>query len=149
MKRSAILVVAAIAGLAALVQVTSCKKETVTNTITNTVKDTIYIPCPVNCDVRGNYSGTFINQFGISSTFAYKFLDDNFTTGASTLASTMTAFGGYSNTCDSVKWNSHNNVNNNYYNFAGKFSNNRTTLTGVYKNLTTPAEIGSFSLTKQ
>jgi len=147
MKKSVIVAATAILGLAALIQSTSCKKETITNT--NIVKDTVYVPCPVNCDVRGNYSGTFINQFGISAAFAYKLLNDNFTTGASTLTSTMTAFGGYSNTCDSIKWNSYNTINNSYYNFAGKFTNNRTTLTGVYQNVTTPAEIGSFSLTKQ
>jgi hypothetical protein len=149
MKRSVILVVAAIAGLAALIQVTSCKKETVTNTITNTVKDTIYIPCPVNCDARGNFSGTFVNHLGFSSVFAYKFQDNNFTVGGSTLAGATNAYGGYRNTCDSVIWNSYNTINSSHYIFRGKYSNSRTTLTGQYQNLAMPVEIGTFVLNKQ
>jgi hypothetical protein len=42
-----------------------------------------------------------------------------------------------------------NSVNGNYYYFAGKFSNNRTTITGIYKNLTTTSEVGTFTLEKQ
>lgn len=101
------------------------------------------------CDAKGSYSGTFTNQFGQSASHAYILSDYNFTTGAANLISSPTAFGSYSNTCDSIKIKLLNTINTSYYYFAGKFSNNRTTITGIYKNLTTPSETGPFTLTKQ
>jgi hypothetical protein len=99
--------------------------------------------------VKGSYSGTFANQLNQTSTFAYILGDNNFISGAAILTDPPTAFGSYANTCDSIKMKSWNTINNSYYYFAGKFSNNRMTITGIYKNLTSTAEIGSFILNKQ
>lgn len=123
--------------LAIIVALSSCKKDE-----TPTTTDT-------GCNVKGNYSGTYTNQFGQTGILAYILGDDNFIKGASTLAATPTAFGGYSNTCDSLKMQSYNTINSSYYSFAGKFSANRNSVTGIYKNLTTTSEVGTFTLTKQ
>jgi len=106
-------------------------------------------PCDPVCSVKGSYSGTFTNQLNQSAPFAYVLGDYNFISGASTLTTQPTAFGAYSNTCDSLKMKSWNTINNSYYYFEGKFSNNKTTVTGIYKNLTTTSEIGIFTLNKQ
>lgn len=105
--------------------------------------------CDSVCIVTGSYSGTYTNHLNQTGSFAYTLEDDNFISGAGTLTAPPTAFGSYSNTCDSVKMKSWNTINNSYYYFAGKLSNNRTTITGIYKNLTTPSEIGSFTLIRQ
>lgn len=101
------------------------------------------------CDAKGSYSGTYTNQNNQTATFAYVLTTNNFISGAGNLSSAPTAFGGYENTCDSIKLRSWNSINGNYYYFAGKFSNNRATITGIYKNLTTTSEMGTFTLTKQ
>lgn len=115
----------------------SCKKD---NSNTSTVS---------TCDVRGSYSGTYTNQNSQSAPFAYILMDDNFIKGSSSLTSSPTAFGSYSGTCDSINLRSWNSTNNNYYYFSGKFSNNRTTISGIYKNLTTTSETGTFTLVRQ
>ena len=116
---------------------TSCEKE---NTTTPTE--------PV-CIAKGSYTGSYTNQNNQSASFAYILGDNNFITGGATLTGPQNAFGGYSNTCDSLKIQSFNTINSSYYYFAGKFSSNRTIVTGIYKNLTTTSEIGTFTLTKQ
>jgi hypothetical protein len=70
----------------------SCKKDS-TNPPT---------PASANCDVRGSYSGTYTNQLSQSASFAYILMDDNFIKGSGNLSSPPTAFGSYSNTCDSI-----------------------------------------------
>jgi hypothetical protein len=102
-----------------------------------------------NCNPKGSYTGTYTNQFGQSGNQAVILSDDNFVTSGATLSVTPNAFGSYSNTCDSIKIKLWNSINSSYYFFAGKFSNNRTTITGIYKNLTTTSETGPFTLTKQ
>lgn len=101
------------------------------------------------CSVKGSYSGTFTNHLNISGSFAYILGDNNFISGAVSLSNPPSAFGGYSNTCDSLFMRSWNSINNNYYYFAGKFSSNRATVSGIYKNLTTTTESGTFTLNKQ
>ena len=120
-------------------QIVSCKKESTTTTT----------PPVVVCDVRGTYSGSYTDQIAISGTFVYILKDNNFTTGSATLTSAQNAFGGYSNTCDSIRLNSYNTINGNYYYFEGKFSNSTRTITGIYKNLSMTSEYGTFTLTKQ
>jgi hypothetical protein len=107
-------------------------------------------PPPV-CDAKGSYSGTFTNQFGQSGVHAYSLRENNFVVGAATLEgiSNPNTAGSYTNTCDSLIMTTWNSINNSYYSFKGKFSNNRTIVNGVYKNLTTPSETGPFKLTKQ
>ena len=122
-----------------LFQMTSCKKADA---------GTPCDPVPV-CSVKGTYSGTYTNQNNFTGTFAYKLEDNNFSESGATANATPTAFGGYWNSCDSIKLNSFNSINDNYYYFEGKFSNSRTTITGIYKNLTTTSEIGTFTLQKQ
>lgn len=137
MKRKNITVVILALVLVSFMYLLSCKKDEPTSTH------------PTICDVKGSYSGTYTNHLNQSASFAYVLSDDNFLFGSGNLSSSPTAFGGYSNTCDSIKMRSWNSVNENYYYFAGKFSNNRTTITGIYKNLTTTSETGTFTLTKQ
>jgi hypothetical protein len=121
-----------------LISNSSCKKDSTTTTT----------PDPV-CSAKGSYTGSYTNQNNQSASFAYVLGDNNFIYGAATLTASPNAFGGYSNTCDSLKWESFNTINSSYYTFAGKFSTNRTIVTGIYKNLTTTSEIGTFTLNKQ
>lgn len=106
-------------------------------------------PQQTNCDVQGNYSDTYTNQLNLTGNFAYKLTDDNFAVSAEAIQDDPTAFGSYRNTCDSLILRSWNSINENYYYFAGKFSSDRTVITGIYKNLTTTSETGTFTLTKQ
>jgi hypothetical protein len=121
-----------------LVAYMSCKKDDTTTPTTDPV-----------CIAKGSYVGTYTNQNNQSASFAYILGDNNFVTGGSTLAATPNAFGGYSNTCDSLKMQTYNTINSSYYYFAGKFSANKVIVTGIYKNLTTTSEVGTFTLTKQ
>ena len=84
-------------------------------------------PLPV-CSVKGIYSGTYTNQNNFTGTFAYKLEDNNFSESGATANATPTAFGGYWNSCDSIRLNSFNSINDNYYYFEGKFSNGRTAI---------------------
>jgi hypothetical protein len=123
-----------------LFQMSSCKKADAEPTTT---------PCDPVCSIIGNYSGTFTNQNNLTDPFGYILKENNFATSAATLGVSPTAFGGYSNSCDSVILNSWNSINSNYYYFAGKLSSDKRTITGIYKNLTTTSEIGTFILQKQ
>jgi hypothetical protein len=140
-KTSVLLLTFSFIAISAFVYLSSCTKDN-SSPSTNTNCDPV-------CDVRGSYSGTFTNQGGQTGIHAYILREDNFVTSADKLTSAPTAFGSYTNTCDSIKIREWNSINNSYYYFAGKFSNNRTTITGTYKNLTTPSETGPFTLTKQ
>jgi hypothetical protein len=113
-----------------------CKKETT-------------VPAAVTCDVKGTYSGTWTNHLGNTGTFAYVLKADNFTTGSASLSAATTAAGSYWNSCDSLKLYTFNFINSSYYYFEGKFSADRSTVSGIYKNLTTPSETGTFTLSKQ
>ncbi|NOT90681.1 hypothetical protein [Ferruginibacter sp.] len=119
----------------------SCKKE---NTQVTTPSK-----CDSVCIVTGSYNGTYTNQLNQTAQLAFVLGNNGFFTGAATLAVSSTSFGGYSNTCDSLKMQSWNSINSSYYSFAGKFSSNRTVVTGVYKNLTTISEVGTFSVVRQ
>ena len=118
----------------------SCKKDS---------PQVITTPCDPVCIVTGSYAGTYTNQLNQTAQFAFVLGNNNFLTGAGTLAVSPTSFGGYSNTCDSLKIQSWSSTNNSYYSFVGKFSSNRTVVTGIYKNLTTTSEVGTFSVLKQ
>jgi hypothetical protein len=120
-------------------QMSSCKKADSQTTT----------PCDQVCNVKGTYSGTFTNQLNSTSTFVQVLKDNNFTTGGATVNVAPTSFGGYRNTCDSLIINSWNSINDNYYSIEGKFSSDKTTITGIYKNLTTTSEVGTFTLQKQ
>ena len=107
-------------------------------------------PAP-QCDISGNYSGTYTNQLGQTGNHAYSLKNTKLVVGAGTIAAlnNPTSAGSYTNTCDSVYIYQWNSINNNYYKFSGKLANNRSQVTGVYINLTTPSETGPFQLTKQ
>lgn len=136
MKKKNLTIVTIALAFVSFVYLVSCKKDEPTTQ-------------PTPCDAKGSYSGTYTNYLNQSASMAYILTDDNFAKGAANLSSSPTAWGSYSNTCDSVKIRSWNSTNGNYYYFAGKFSNNRTTINGIYKNLTTTTETGTFTLTKQ
>jgi hypothetical protein len=123
-----------------LFQMSSCKKSDAEPPTT---------PCDPVCIVKGTYAGTYTNQYNMTATFAYLLADNNFISGAGTVTDVPTAFGGYWNSCDSIKINTWNSVNDSYYYFAGKFSTDKNTITGIYKNLTTTSEVGTFTLAKQ
>lgn len=108
--------------------------------------------CPVIppvCDAKGNYAGTATSSTSVNSPLVYKLQENNFALGGVTLAGATTTFGGYRNTCDSVIISSWYNGNGSYYLLKGKFTINRTVLSGTFNNLTTPTDFGTFTLTKQ
>jgi hypothetical protein len=119
----------------AFVQLIGCKKAT--EIITTTV-----------CDVRGTYSGTNLASTGASSTLTYKLQDNNFAVGSVTPTGAAVTFGGYRNTCDSVILSVYYAGNSSYYLLQGKLLNNGATISGSFKNLTTPSDFGTFSISK-
>lgn len=101
------------------------------------------------CDVRGTYSGTFQDQYGSTGIFTYNLKDNNFTDGSANIKDPLNAYGSYTNTCDSLFISAFNTINNDYYYFKGAFSVTKDTVTGIYQNISMPAEIGPFILVKQ
>lgn len=127
-----------------------CAGVTAISIFIGCTKDPVDPPAPTPvCDVRGVYSGIYTNQFDQSGTVIYSLKEDNFTTGVNYQEGPTVAFGGYSNTCDSVTMNYYNIINSSYYIFQGAFSVTKDTLSGSYQNLTTPSEIGTFFLVKE
>ncbi|MBS1750607.1 MAG: hypothetical protein JST63_11930 [Bacteroidetes bacterium] len=118
-----------------VVQMTGCKK------------DPVQPPKPV-CDVKGTYSGTSLASTSVSSTLTYKLLDNNFAVGSETPKGTATTFGGYRNTCDSVILSVYYTKNASYYLLEGKLSNDKTTISGTFKNLTDNSDYGTFTMSK-
>jgi hypothetical protein len=114
-----------------------CKKDDTTNNTTTTV-----------CDVKGTYSGTSLSSLGVTSTQTYRLQDNNFAVGSVTPAGASVTFGGYKNTCDSVYLSVYYTSNSSYYLLQGILSNNKNTISGSYANLTTPADHGTFTITK-
>lgn len=105
-------------------------------------------PAATVCDVRGTYSGTNLSSTGASTTLTYKLQDNNFAVGSVTPSGAGVTFGGYRNTCDSVILSVYYSGNSSYYLLQGKLLNNRTTIAGTFKNLTTPTDFGTFSISK-
>jgi hypothetical protein len=106
------------------------------------------------CTISGNFVGTVIgtspSNNGITASIAYQFMADNFLRGASSLAVPWSTWGGYRATCDSVVWMNYNPPNGGYYIVKGKFSNNRTVISGTWLNQSNPSDdYGNFTLTKQ
>lgn len=116
----------------------SCKKDDCSNS-----------PNSSSCNIAGSYLGTYTNQFGQTGSFYYNLGANYFVSSGASPTVTPTAFGSYSNTCDSVKIRIWNSANNSYYYLRGELSNNSTIITGVYENQTTPSETGPFTLNKQ
>jgi|SRR5688572_2776169 len=113
----------------------SCKKEA-----------TAQPPTPV-CNVKGTYIGTRTTSGGSSSVLSYDLRENNFAVGFNSSEAAVT-FGGYRNTCDSVVLSVYYTINSSYYLLEGKLENNKTTISGTFKNLTTPAEFGTFTISK-
>jgi hypothetical protein len=99
--------------------------------------------------INGSYFGTYTNQYLQSGSFAYTLTDHNFTSGAKDLSTKPTAFGSYSGNFGDMEMKTWNSINNNYYSFKGKFSEDKKSITGTYQNLTTTSEHGTFKLVKQ
>jgi hypothetical protein len=118
-----------------IVQLSGCQKEV------------IHVTPPV-CDAKGIYTGTSTTSTGVTSPMTYRLEDNNFAIGTVTPKGPDVTFGGYKNTCDSIVLSVHYNTNNNYYILQGKFQNNRATISGTYKNLSTPSDFGTFSISK-
>jgi hypothetical protein len=117
------------------VQLSGCKKEV------------IQVNPPV-CDVKGIYTGTSTTSTGVTSPMTYRLEDNNFAIGTVTPKSEDVTFGGYKNSCDSITLSVHYNTNRSYYLLKGRFLNNRATISGTYKNLTTPSDFGTFTISK-
>lgn len=113
----------------------SCEKDDDTTT-----------PPIIVCDVRGTYSGMNTASTGATSTIAYKLQDNNFAVGSLTPTSAAITFGGYRNTCDSVVLSVYYTSNSSYYLLQGKLTAN--TIAGTFKNLTTPSDFGTFTMSK-
>lgn len=144
-------------------QITSCKKETYiererivrdTVRITVTVRDTIRIILKDSvdydsvCPVRGTFTGTSLANAGNSSAMIYTFQDNHFVTGQAAAGGPVVTFGGFRTNCDSLVWAVNYASNNSYYIMRGKFSNNRNTISGSFRNLNTVTDFGTFSITK-
>lgn len=123
-------------------QLTSCKKET----ITNIVNDTTFYDAV--CPIFGTYSGTNTPNVGNSASINYTFQEQNLIIGRVAVGSPAVTFGGYKNTCDSVSFSVYYTTNSNYYIFKGKFSNNRNTIAGIYNNINVSADFGTFTISK-
>jgi hypothetical protein len=106
-------------------------------------------PSDVVCDVTGVYVGTATDRFSTVSPNVYRFFGNNYMSSSTTLAAPENAFGGYRNSCDSIVWNAHNNINNHLYVYKCILTNNRTKLTGTYQDVNNPVDIGTLDLTKQ
>ncbi len=114
----------------------SCEKET-TEPVTN------------SCDIRGTYTGTAKDRFNTVFANTYHFLDNNYVTSSEEVADPENAFGGYRNTCDSVVWNTHNNINDHKYVYRCVPTENRTRITGTYQDLDNPIDMGTLDVKKQ
>lgn len=115
----------------------ACDKEDDTTTPTT----------PVVCDVRATYSGLNTASTGGTYPTKYDLRDNNFAVGYEPNNVAVT-FGGYRNTCDSVILSVYYTTNSSYYLLQGKLLNNGTTIAGSYKNLTTPSDFGTFTMSK-
>jgi hypothetical protein len=117
--------------------------------ILSCTKDETPAPAPEVCDVKGIYTGIGTDRFNTLITMTYEFMENNYVAASGTLTDDDNAFGGYRNTCDSVVWNAHNNINNHKYLYKAALSDNRTKLKGTYQDLDNPVDIGTLDLTKQ
>jgi len=127
-------------------QISSCTKtNTVTKIDTVTVTD-IDTVAPKVCDVRGTYTGTSLTS-GVTNTLVYKLQDDNFAVGLDAPNGNAVTFGGYTNTCDSVTISAYYSANNDYYLLQGKLSNNGTTISGTFQNVTANLS-GTFTMSQ-
>jgi hypothetical protein len=112
----------------------SCKKEVTAQTTPT-------------CDVKSSYAGTSITSTGVSSAIRYELRENNFVVGFGSTGDAVT-FGGYRNTCDSVIISVFYTLNNSYYLLQGKLGSNASAISGSYKNITTPTDFGTFSISK-
>lgn len=136
--------------------ITSCTKtKNVIEHDTTVVRDTtIKIDTVVNCNVQGTYTGVITasanaSTAGQSSTESYALESDNLAIGYAGSSNVAVTFGGYTNTCDSIIISSYYTSNSSYYVLKGVLSNNQTTLSGTYQNLTLTTDFGTFSFNKQ
>jgi hypothetical protein len=102
--------------------------------------------------VQGTYAGVATasanaSTAGQSTTESYTLGSDNLVIGYA--GNVAVTFGGYTNTCDSVIISDYYTGNSNYYVLKGVLSNNQTTLSGTFQNLTVTTDFGTFSFTKQ
>jgi hypothetical protein len=119
-----------------------CKNDTII------IRDTIKV-APPTCNIKGAYTYSATSSTGNSAVSKFTFLDNNLTVGTSSLAGPDVTYGGYRNTCDSVILSVYYTTPGHYYIIAGKLSNNNTTITGTFKNLTNTADFGTITLQKQ
>lgn len=128
-------------------QMASCTKEKeVEVEVEVIVKDTVSYDDV--CPLRGEYVGTSTRTGGTSFNIIYAFRDNNFVVGREVVSGPGVSFGGFRNTCDSVIWDVNYATNGSYYLLKGKFSNNRNTISGTFQNLNTPADQGTFTMSK-
>ena len=116
--------------------------------LTSCVKSTAQTNSTVNCDVRGRYTGVSHSALGSSGIFSYTLKDNNFAVGTVLPTDPAVTFGGYRNTCDSVVMSVYYTSNNSYYLMQGRLSHNDSTISGIYYNLRTTADSGTFVIEK-
>ena len=104
---------------------------------------------PSVCDVKGTYVGTATPSVGASSPLVYELRAENFAVGRVTVGGSAVTFGGYRGTCDSVIISTFYSGNSSYYLHKAAFNSSKTVISGTFKNLTTPSDFGTFTLTKQ
>ncbi len=123
-------------------EIKPCKKDTII------VKDTVFVPAPT-CNVKGVYTYSATSSTGNSAVSKFTLHDNNLAVGTSSLTGPNVTYGGYRNTCDSVILSVYYVTPGHYYLIAGKLSNNNTTITGTFKNLTNISDFGTIVLQKQ
>jgi hypothetical protein len=135
-----------------LFQISSCKKvdaQTPCAPVACTPVPCTAVPCipaPV-CDVKSTYTGTSTTSGGVGSVLSYQLKENNLAIGLSSAGVPVT-FGGYRNTCDSVVLSVYYTTNSSYYLLEGKLENDKATISGTFKNLTTPSDFGTFTISK-
>ncbi len=120
------------------------------STNSQTVPGGVGSECNVSGNFVGNIVGTSPANNGITAPVFYQFMENNFLRGASTTSNPFSTWGGYRVTCDSVIWMNYNPANAGYYINKGKFSTNRTIISGTWLNQNNATvDYGNFTITKQ
>jgi hypothetical protein len=100
------------------------------------------------CNPIGVYTGESKSSKGQASPMTYDLRDNNLAIGMTNPTGNAVTFGGYKSTCDSVFISVCYTGNMSYYLLKGKFSEDKTVLTGTYQNKVTPSDKGTFELNK-
>ena len=102
------------------------------------------------CSIKGTYTGKGTSSTGATGPLSYTMKGSHLIVGSITPNGSLTTFGWYNNTCDSIFIYDWYTVNNSFYYLNGKITKSRlaTTISGAFKNLTNPSDHGTFIMSK-